>query len=422
MKNMVNKKNKLWKKIFNIDSKSFKRNDYTFNHMISTDGVGVSIFLVKTDKKGNPGKKPSKMEARKHLEFITDVPYIDTIKVTKKIRKMKIAAVDPGRGDLLSCMIKNDPSAIKNTNEKNKLIAALEIEKSQNCKKSKPKKSKKKAKVMTNEEISNSKQIKMINKNKLKQKGEKNPGQKDSLNNIHVTYTQRSRLKDIKSKKYKQIRNDVKNADRTANGKKIVELEAELSKHNSKTCNFELFLLYLKVKIKVNRLLYDHYAKEIYRKLNFNTYINTKRSEDKFMNKFKEKIGSPKDTIVVIGDYSANAGIKGSSPVKGKGFRKLFKNNGYQIYLIDEFRTSKLCSHCHHNNERFFKIKTKPKIDPVSGATLVSSKDILSWKLLKCTNCKVIHNRDHNATKNMLTLTEHYFSSKERIKEFCRDS
>ena len=108
--------------------------------------------------------------------------------------------------------------------------------------------------------------------------------------------------------------------------------------------------------------------------------------------------------------------------VKGKGFRKLFKNNGYQIYLIDEFRTSQLCCHCHCKNERFYKIKTKPKIDTVTGSILVASKDILSWKLLKCTNCKAIHNRDHNATKNMVALTEYYFSKGKRIKKFCRNS
>ena len=133
-------------------------------------------------------------------------------------------------------------------------------------------------------------------------------------------------------------------------------------------------------------------------------------------------MGTPKETFVVIGDYSANAEIKGSAPVKGKGFRKLFKKHGYQVYLVDEFRISKLCCHCHHENKRFYKIKTKPKLDPVTGAILVASKDILSWKLLKCTNCKAIHNRDHNAAKNMITLTEHFFSFGERIKKFCRNS
>ena len=52
---------------FDLDKKSFRRNGYTFNHMIKTDGVGCSILLVKTDKNGNPIKAPSKQEAKKLL-------------------------------------------------------------------------------------------------------------------------------------------------------------------------------------------------------------------------------------------------------------------------------------------------------------------------------------------------------------------
>ena len=32
--------------------------------------------------------------------------------------------------------------------------------------------------------------------------------------------------------------------------------------------------------------------------------------------------------------------------VKGKGIRRLFRDNGYKLYLVDEFRTSCICSIC----------------------------------------------------------------------------
>src|SRR5437763_9039154 len=105
------------------------------------------------------------------------------------------------------------------------------------------------------------------------------------------------------------------------------------------------------------------------------------------MNRFRKGMGKPEDTIIVIGDYSRKPGVKGKPTSKGKGFRKMFRKYGYQIYLIDEFRTSLLCNQCHHKNERFFKIKTKAYTNPKTNIT-IPPREILSWKLLKCTNCK----------------------------------
>jgi len=61
-----------------------------------------------------------------------------------------------------------------------------------------------------------------------------------------------------------------------------------------------VFLKYLKEKIKINSILFDHYNKEIYPKLKWYTYINQNRNEDVMLNKFEEKMGSPKNTVVVF--------------------------------------------------------------------------------------------------------------------------
>jgi hypothetical protein len=38
--------------------------------------------------------------------------------------------------------------------------------------------------------------------------------------------------------------------------------------------------------------------------------------------------------------------MKFKEPVKGRGFRTLFRKNGFETYLVDEFRTSFKFSNC----------------------------------------------------------------------------
>ena len=48
----------------------------------------------------------------------------------------------------------------------------------------------------------------------------------------------------------------------------------------------------------------------------------------------------------------------------GKGMRDVFRRSGYMIFLIDEFRTSKMCCKCeseHGITEKFQKQRNKKK-------------------------------------------------------------
>jgi len=47
-----------------------------------------------------------------------------------------------------------------------------------------------------------------------------------------------------------------------------------------------------------------------------------------------------------------NNHMKGAEPTINKRLRKIFKNAGFDTYLINEFRTSKLCNCCHNELER----------------------------------------------------------------------
>jgi hypothetical protein len=122
---------------------------------------------------------------------------------------------------------------------------------------------------------------------------------------------------------------------------------------------------------------------------------------------FSKKFGRPDKTVFVIGDYDKGSyNMKGCEPAICKRFRKLFKNYGYQTYLINEFRTSKI-SHCCSEELEKFHYKTNK-----------SGKQFLCHGLLRCKsiklNCETIHNRDKNAVLNMLKIVESLFKTGKR--------
>ena len=168
-------------------------------------------------------------------------------------------------------------------------------------------------------------------------------------------------------------------------------------------------------------MLYDHYKQFIYRKLKWNTFINKRRSEDKMMNKFKKKMGQPEDVLLILGDYSDN-GFKGKEPSMTKGIRKIFKRHGYYPYLLDEYNTSKKSSCCMGGEMENFLPRPSIEILEEENGTchIIENKDLLIWKLVRCTICKSIHNRDHNATKNMMIITKSILEGTGRPKEYQR--
>ena len=113
-----------------------------------------------------------------------------------------------------------------------------------------------------------------------------------------------------------------------------------LSLYNRKTLIIDEFKKYIKKKNEINHKLFQFYERQLFRKLKLNGYWNRLKSEQNMINKFKEIFGPSEDTIVCIGDFEQRKHRKFKEPLKGKGFRTLFRRNGYNVYLVDEFRTS----------------------------------------------------------------------------------
>ena len=60
------------------------------------------------------------------------------------------------------------------------------------------------------------------------------------------------------------------------------------------------------------------------------------------INSFKQVFGGPDEVVIGFGDWDQRGHLKYSEPTKGKGFRAVFRRAGYTVYLVDEYRTSKI--------------------------------------------------------------------------------
>jgi hypothetical protein len=212
-------------------------------------------------------------------------------------------------------------------------------------------------------------------------------------------FTRSQRDFESKSKIYRRQREKL--AEETLiEGLSVKEHEATLSAFNSKTSNVQEFHHYLAQKIRVANLLRKYYQREVFRKMRWNTFVNTCRMEEKMISKFKNLYGSPDKVIVCFGDYSQTH-LKHSPPVKGKYYRDLFQRHGFQVFLVNEAYTSKRCHDCHQDLKKFKNIHG----------------------LLRCKNCQSgrrFWNRDLNAARNILEIAISEFEGKGRPGYLCR--
>lgn len=93
--NLKRKENEIWKFFFRTELKCFKKTGYSFHHMISTDGISVSILLLRTDL---IGKRLPMMKKNGNRE-----EYIDEITDYTELKNKKIVGIDAGKCDLIYC-------------------------------------------------------------------------------------------------------------------------------------------------------------------------------------------------------------------------------------------------------------------------------------------------------------------------------
>jgi len=187
----------------------------------------------------------------------------------------------------------------------------------------------------------------------------------------------------------------------------VTQEETKLSAYNSKT---SIFKEYIRMETEFNQQTQSFYQQELWRKMKWRTWINTRRSQDQFLNRIGQVYGSPEEILICYGDWSQSKQMKYLLPSQGVGLRRLISKR-YPLVMVDEFRTSKLCSHCHQEliHHRVLKDSKGPE-----------TKEL--YRVLVCQHCKsdrsesLCHffNRDINACINMLFLVEEWLEKRER--------
>lgn len=232
-----------------------------------------------------------------------------------------------------------------------------------------------------------------------------------NLENItKYKYSQPQRKVETKTKKYKKIL-ETKKKEHIIEDKNICEIE-ETIKTDSKTISFSTFKKYIKEKYEACEKIYDFYENKLFRKLKLNSYINTGKSEGKMIRNFNKRHEitneSKEETLIILGDYSRTDSLKHSEPVITKKIRKIFEKNNYNLYLIDEYKTSQICHKCESTLEH--------------KEVQVNGKLTKIWKILCCTNkdCKTYHNRDFNSCMNMHKIVDSYIGTYNRPEVYKR--
>jgi len=329
--NLKKNEDKIWKFFFRTERKLFMKIDYSFHHMISTDGIGVSVLLLRKDL---VGKKIPMMKTKLSREL-----YIDELDDYTELQNKKIVGIDPGKEDLIYCV----DGASKEAN--------------------------------------------------------------------HFRYSQNQRRKETKIKKYNNIILAMKT--NRINSKTIIEYETELSSYNRKTLHIDKFKEYLQAKNRINFILFGFYQNELFRKLKFGRYINTKRNEQKMVNNFKKMFGNPEDVVICIGDWEQKKQMKFKEPTLGIGMRTLFRKNNYKVFLVDEFRSSCKCSNCNGGLCEKFMVRKNPRPDK-DDVRLVHG-------LLRCKSGCGLWNRDRNGSSNIYKIAETAINKLERPSYLCRE-
>jgi len=188
---------------------------------------------------------------------------------------------------------------------------------------------------------------------------------------------------------------------------KVIKTETLLSLYNAKSCMVKNFIKYVKMKNIVNNILTTFYQKEIFRKLKWKTYIKTQKSISNLINKIKITFKNDQKKIcLAYGNWNQPKQMRNYLPTPGIGLKRKLEKY-FKIITVDEFRTSKICSNCNRELEKFM-IRKNPK-PYKKGYVKVHS-------LLRCKNviCNKLWDRDVNASINMVRIITNYIKNNSR--------
>ena len=97
--NLKKNEDKIWEFFFRTERQCFIKPNYSFHHMIETDGISASILLIRKDKIGKRivSRECKTTSNEKYIDELNDITY-------NIIKNKKIVAIDPGKCDLIYCV------------------------------------------------------------------------------------------------------------------------------------------------------------------------------------------------------------------------------------------------------------------------------------------------------------------------------
>jgi len=120
----------------------------------------------------------------------------------------------------------------------------------------------------------------------------------------------------------------------------VSTIESNIPTH--KTMVFSSFCAYLAAITNAEPRLTPFYADVSHRKMRWNTFVNTQRSESSLIRRMRQTFG--RHFTVVMGDWNESGkAMRYQVSTKTKGWRKVFAKNRIPCYLLDEYRTSSVC-------------------------------------------------------------------------------
>jgi hypothetical protein len=194
----------------------------------------------------------------------------------------------------------------------------------------------------------------------------------------------------------------------------VQKVEQQLSQVCSKTCDYEKFIEYLTVKNEVNEELKEYYKKEILRKLRWRSYTYTQKSQSKLINRMKEKFGE--ELIIGFGSWNQSQQMKGSIPTPCKGLKRMLEKH-FKVLIVDEYKTSKMCSFCLEGETSYCIKRENPK--PYREG-IIDVHGLLTCKKCSESGKKDRVNRDLNGSRNILYIMKEWIEKRERPEIFKR--
>ena len=224
----------------------------------------------------------------------------------------------------------------------------------------------------------------------------------DKENTKHIIrYTQRERLRDIRSRQYKSELETSKPFD-------VLEAERELTGFNSRSTNLDTFCNYCKKRHENANILFAFYRGVEHRRRRWKVSIKTQQSEEKLYTRLKgiQKMDS-RPIVLAYGSWGLIAGKVGSKcnkglpPCIGVGLlRKLSKH--FIVSPTPEAYTSKTCNKCLGECGRWKEMEGK--------------KEIRGLRRCQQRECMVPLNRDKNAAINIATNFMRLFCDRPPIR------